>query len=117
MEVTMEQVRTAIENATKYRADDVIKLTPEGKKAADLNRRYTSVRDAFRGEPQATVAELTLHVANSPWGQKSLKTGKKRGKKRTVSEFIRDVALKAVGSFVRPKQAYGELIPGKRSHI
>ena len=91
MEVTMEQVRTAIENATKYRADDVIKLTPEGKKAADLNRRYTSVRDAFRGEPQATVAELTLHVAN-----------------KYGAERIKYVHDRVVGAFVR--RGYGELI-------
>ena len=106
MEITMEQVRTAIENATKYRADAVIiKLTSKGKHPYFPEKRFAIVYDAFGGEPQATVAELTLRVANSPWAQKRLKTGKKG----TVSKFICEVPHnKAVGGFVRHK--YGKLI-------
>ena len=105
MEITMEQVRTAIENATEYRAGDVIKLTFKGR-AENFKEhlRFSSVRDAFGDRRQATVADLTLRVANSPWAQKLLRTGKKR----TVSDFIRDVALKAVGGFCR--RTYGKLV-------
>lgn len=104
-EITMDQVRSAIKNATKYRADAVIKLTPEGK-AADLQeQRFVDVRNAFEGKQQTTVEDLTLRVVNRVHGIKALQ---KYPQYDPVVRRIKFAHDRAVGGFVR--RGYGELI-------